>query len=822
MAKATTTTYLEIESIGADKLVATMAGLQKSLNFVAGQLKDLNRGLGISSSKAKEGAAATYAQAKAASEAAQNVTQLRLAMAAQSTALADITANVNKMAKANAEAKKSGIDWTQLKSKLDLAKQAYGAVKAELTGLFSEAMRVASAWETQEQAELRLDAALKAGGISESIESFKTWAGAVQSATTYGDEYVLSLASQAAKITGNAEQTKRATQATLDWASATGGDATQGMQAIGRAMAGNAKGLQTLGIYLSDSEQDWLKNASQAERLELVLGKLEGSYKGFSVALATTPTGALTQARNILGDIDEQVGRLVSPALYAGLSVVKDYLTGQLNEVNAITGSAENLKGVQDAILGGLYTAGAVIIDIKTGLQIGFEALNLAFNKLMEGIFALGKPMAAIYDTMAKLPGLADETRFALQAGAETLRGYSKQAGVNADEAKEKIKELQKEGQKAKDSLADLMLGARDTYAQGAQDRGQLAGKLSGLDPELQAELERYKDQVAKLEAEKAKLKAQARAAAAAQQAAKAQKAADAADPLDAEMTAYLDFEQKMLAAQADFAAKRKAIDASELIDYQSKLDYKKELDTQEQEALRQLKLEYARATGDELTIIEDQYRQERMAKDKEAAAQQKAIQEDMMKKVADGLGQLSNIGLDMFTGWIEGTGDWKETLYNGLKSMSKNLMSSAISRILELALINQGEAMSSQAGIPIVGPALALAAGAAMFATTMALKSKLKPAELTPMATGGYISAGMVKGGAWGRDSVPALLEPGERVLSKAETEAYDNRQQPQNIVINVNVNGQLSTPAQVTDTVRRVLVPELRAAVRAGYSIG
>ena len=439
MAKATTTTYLEIESIGADKLITTMAGLQKSLNFVAGQLKDLNKGLGISSAKAKEGAQAIDAEGKAAADAAQNLTQLRVAMAAQNSAIADITASVGKMAKANEDAKKKGIDWTQLKSKLDLAKQAYSAVKAELTGLFNEAMRLAKAWEVQEQAELKLQAALKTGGMAQSFEDFKAWAGAVQNATTYGDEFVLSLAAQAARFAGNEAQTKRATQATLDWASATGGDATQGLQAIGRAVAGNAGGLQTLGIYLSDNEQEWLKNANEAERLEFILQKLEGSYKGFSEALATTPTGILTQCQNILGDIDEQVGRLVSPALYAGLSVVKDYLTGQLDEVNAITGSAESLKGVQDDILGGLYTAGAVLIDIKTGLKIGFEALNVAFGKVGQAIYTLTKPVSALYDAMAKLPGLADSTRFALQNQAEVLRGYYQESGRIADDAIKKI-----------------------------------------------------------------------------------------------------------------------------------------------------------------------------------------------------------------------------------------------------------------------------------------------------------------------------------------------------------------------------------------------
>lgn len=822
MAKATTTTYLEIESIGTDKLITTMAGLQKSMNFVAGMLKDLNKGLGISSSKAKEGAEAIDAQAKAATEAAQSLTQLRVAMAAQNTAIADITASVGKMAKANEDAKKKGIDWTQLKSKVDLAKQAYSAIKAELTGLFNEAMRLAQAWEVQEQAELKLQAALKTGGMEQSFEDFKQWAGAVQSATTYGDEFVLTLASQAARFAGNEAQTKRATQAALDWASATGRDATQAIKALSGAVNGQADGLKELGIYLTDTEQDWLKNAKEAERLEFVLQKLEGSYKGFSEALATTPTGILTQCQNILGDIDEQVGRLVSPALYAGLSVVKDYLTGQLDEVNAITGSAENLKSVQDDILGGLYTAGAVVIDIKTGLQIGFQALNIAFNKLMEGIFALGKPMAALYDTMAKLPGLADSTRFALQAGAETLRGYSKQAGFNADEAKEKIKELQKEGQKAKDSLANLMLGARDKYNAATETRGQAAGLGGGgLDADFIKDLKDYEAKVKALEDEKARLKAQAKAAAAARYASNAQKEADAADPLDAEMTAYLNFEQNMLATQADFAAKRKALDDSVLIDYETKLGYKKELDTQEQEQLRQLKLDYARSTGDELTILEDKYRQDRLAKEKEAEAQLKAEQKATMEKLAENLRKVTDLGVDMLTSWIEGTGDWRSQLYDAMKSFSTNLMKNALASIINQALVNQANAQGSQAGIPVVGPMLALAAGATMFAVTMALKSKLKPAEVK-YASGGYISAGMVRGGAWGRDSVPALLEPGERVLSKKETEAYDSAQSRavvQNIT--VNINGQLSTPAQITDTVRRVLVPELKAAARAGYAI-
>ena len=367
------------------------------------------------------------------------------------------------------------------------------------------------------------------------------------------------------------------------------------------------------------------------------------------------------------------------------------------------------------------------------------------------------------------------------------------------------------------------MLGARDKYNAATETRGQAAGLGGGgLDAELKKELEDYKKKVAALEAEKARLKAEAKAAAAARYASKAQKEAEAKDPLDAEMTAYLDYEQKILATQADFAAKRKALEQSTLIDYQSKLDYKKQLDTQEQEALRQLKLDYAKSTGDELTILEDTYRQERLAKEKEAEAQLAAEKKATMEALATNIKSVTGLGVDMLTSWIEGTGDWRAQLYDAMKSFSVNLMKTSIASILDQALVNQAKAQGSQASIPFVGPALALVAGAAMFATTMALKDKLKPAEVK-YAQGGYISAGMVKGGAFGRDSVAALLEPGERVLSKKEAAAYDNAagRAGQTVNINLSISGQLSTPEQVRDTVRRVLLPELNAALKGGYRL-
>lgn len=793
MAKATTTTYLEIESIGADKLISTMAGLQKSLNFVAGMLKDLNRGLGLSTVHAKKGAEAMTDQAKAAQEAAQQATQLRVAMAQQMATTADLAKTVKSLGEEQKKQSKA-LDWQAVASKVQLAKQAYEAIKGALVSVGQEAMRVAQVWEVQEAAEMKMAAVIQNDPMQGQLQSYREWASAIQSVTKYGDEQVLTLASQAARMAKSEAQTKATTKAALDWAAATGGQAEQALKAMDRALSGNSESLRQLGLYLTEAEKQTLKQATEEERLALITDKLSQSYGGFAEALAATPTGALQQAQNILGDIDEQVGRLVSPALYAGLGVVQEYLQGQLNDLLEITDNAEALDNVQRDIFGLLQATGRTLIDLKTVLGVIKNSMEILAGALWTAFAAPLKPIGLLLEQLAKIPGLGQETK---QTIGDLAWAISAPFDMAVDGIKADVKDIQAliaEGRKEKEDFETSSYQFMQKYQAMAKMRQAAAGLGGGPG---QGESERPSGAPGKAPASPLP-------------------SASEQDKELAQMEAYM---AQMEALALEFAEKRKALEASVVIDQETKNAYRLHLETQEQEAERQLKLQYAQETGDQLALIEDQYRQERLAKEKAAEAQLQAEQKATMEALASNLKSVGSLGVDMLTGWIEGTGDWRAQLYDALKSFSKNLMATAIAKIIDQALINQAEAQGSQAGIPIVGPILALAAGATMFATTMALKSKLKPAAVE-YATGGYISAGMVKGGAWGRDSVPALLEPGERVLSKAETEAYDTgRAQPTNIVINVNVSGQLSTPAQVTDTVRRVLVPELRAAVRAGY---
>ena len=791
MPSAATTTYLNIESIGADKLIASMSGLQKSMNFVGGMLRDLNRGLGILPAKAKASDAALKSQAASATEAMQAANQLRVAMVAQNAATTSLAESVAKLTKAQAETgQKKGLDWTALYSKIQLVKQGYDLVKNSLTSLGQEALRLSQAWDVQRQSEEKLAAAMRAGGMGDQIDGMKEWASALQSATTYGDEQVLTLASQAAKFSQNEKITKRATEAAMDFAAATGGDAASALSSIGRAMQGNASSLQQLGIYLTDTEAKRLKEASAAERQAFVLKKLEEHYQGAAKAMAATPTGALKQAQNILSDIDEEVGKLVSPALYAGLEVVKDYLTSQRAGVQKITGDAESLNKTQDKVLVGLATAGGVLIDLKTGVIILKNSVEILAEAVLMTVGYPLKMLSPLFDGLARLPGLGENVSRSLSMVAGGLKATYEQSAMGLMHDVDDIQNAIKEAQKQKDQLWKDLEKNRDTLRGVSYEQG--GGPGAGAGDLSKTKKEREEEEIS------------------------------FSFTLSKEEQALLDFETKRLQIQADFAAKRKALESLEVTDIEYKNTQKSELERQEQEALRQIRLTYAQETNDQLTLMQDQYRQYELAQTEAMEAAKRQKHEETLKTLGDNLKSVGSLGLDMFTSWIEGTGDWRAQLFDALKSFSKNLMATSLASIIDQALVNQAKAQGSQAGIPVIGPALALVAGLAMFATTMALKSKLKPAEVK-YAQGGYISAGMVKGGAWGRDSVPALLQPGERVLSKKETEAYDAAGTRQPLVqnININISGQLSTPAQITDTVRRVLVPELKAAVRAGYAI-
>lgn len=134
--------------------------------------------------------------------------------------------------------------------------------------------------------------------------------------------------------------------------------------------------------------------------------------------------------------------------------------------------------------------------------------------------------------------------------------------------------------------------------------------------------------------------------------------------------------------------------------------------------------------------------------------------------------------------------------------------------RIAQNAAVGASGAAASQAGIPIIGPALAATAAAAVFALIIAFRKKMKAQK--------FALGGLVTGGIPGMDSVPALLTPGERVLTPSQARRMDmgtsERGGAQAVNLSVNVSA-LDVPSRQT---RRALVNGLAGDIEEAIMDG
>lgn len=133
---------------------------------------------------------------------------------------------------------------------------------------------------------------------------------------------------------------------------------------------------------------------------------------------------------------------------------------------------------------------------------------------------------------------------------------------------------------------------------------------------------------------------------------------------------------------------------------------------------------------------------------------------------------------------------------------------------IMAYALEAAAASYKSQAGIPFIGPVLGAAAASVALGVVRAYIGQL-PA---------FAAGGEVRGGSPGRDSVLAMLTPGERVLTVQENREMKRGSRAQNVTNqSVNVTLAPATPmsrAQIDRYIRDTIEPSMRRLQRLGRS--
>lgn len=318
---------------------------------------------------------------------------------------------------------------------IDLASRAVHALRSGL-GL------VVNAADESDRAILRLNTALQGSGQYTAAYSMalQDVATRLQGMTTYSDEAILGLEQflVTAGVKGP-QQIEQFSRAVLGLAEFLGKDLGQATMAMSGMLGGNftmmERALRPLGVRFAE-------NTSNAEKYAVIMGKLVPLFS-YATAGATTFSGRIAQMRNIVGDLLEPIGKVITQSsawegIFGTLRTEIERLTARTTawvEANRsvidekISGFFTNLPGYVDRASSAMVT-----LAEKTGTFVGWIGTLAGYleshPKLAEmlggaavGGRVAGLPGAIVGGAAAPLVGPA--YRFGQEYGAPAVAAYS-------------------------------------------------------------------------------------------------------------------------------------------------------------------------------------------------------------------------------------------------------------------------------------------------------------------------------------------------------------------------------------------------------------
>lgn len=211
----------------------------------------------------------------------------------------EIAANVDGLKKGTKEA--------------ESALQSFGAKALKTIGVmalaktaFDTVTKALDAQAQQEAAINKLNIALANQGNYSAAASkrMQEYASALQDATTFGDELIMSAQSSLAGFGMQEESINRTTRAAADMAAATGMDLKAAADLMGKAFAGNTAMLGRYGIIISET-------TPKSQKFAEALKQIEGRFGGQAAAASATYAGSLEQLKNAIGDVYETLGKFL-------------------------------------------------------------------------------------------------------------------------------------------------------------------------------------------------------------------------------------------------------------------------------------------------------------------------------------------------------------------------------------------------------------------------------------------------------------------------------------------------------------------------------
>ena len=259
------------------------------------------------------------------------------------------------------------------------------------------------AFDNQAKAIAQVEAGLKSTGKAAGFTSqqLQTMAADLQSKTLFGDEVILKDATaQLLTFTNiSGEQFARTQKAALNLATKLDGDLKSASIQLGKALNNpitNLSALKRSGIEFSDEQINTIKSLAETNRLAeaqtIILDELEKQYGGAAEAAANAGLGPFQQLKNSLGDVSEEVGKLI----LQNIEPLKESIEGLIKRLQNLTP-----EQIQTALkIAAIAAAIGPLFMILGKLTTAFQLLGRAL------MFLAANPMVAFAVAIGTLVGL--------------------------------------------------------------------------------------------------------------------------------------------------------------------------------------------------------------------------------------------------------------------------------------------------------------------------------------------------------------------------------------------------------------------------------
>lgn len=273
------------------------------------------------------------------------------------------------------------------------------------------------AYVNQEQQELKLEKVLrnKLDLTDQQIQKIKDLTAAQQEQGIIGDEVQMAGAKAIASnlkeadsleklipIMNDAIALKYGYNATEENAAAVG-------LAFQKALSGNVKGLEKYGIVLTDSEKEIMKNGTETQKIAVLQDAWTRSIKGTNAEMANTDAGKYQQLKNTLGDLQEELGKILLPALADVVRWAQEKLLPVIEKIIGYLQQHPMIAKVALAIMAITAVLGPVIVVIGSLISTIGTLISMAsmlaplFAAVGTAIGGVALPILAIIAAIALL-----------------------------------------------------------------------------------------------------------------------------------------------------------------------------------------------------------------------------------------------------------------------------------------------------------------------------------------------------------------------------------------------------------------------------------